>query len=92
MWAGEESDGMVAERCEVANCLIHSGGVVEENGAGFGIVEFELGQNNGHAAVRELIEDGLFFTEGHNGNAVDPCAPTCGARMQPARRESLLWS
>jgi hypothetical protein len=40
--AREESDGVVTQRSEVTNGLIHSGGVVEENGAGFGIVEFEL--------------------------------------------------
>ena len=31
----------------------------------------ELGEHDGHAAVRELIEHRLFFAEGHDGDAVD---------------------
>src|ERR1700722_6454477 len=71
VWAGKKGNGAVAEQCEVTNGLIHPGGVIEENGAGFGIVELEFSQDDGHAAVRELIEDRLFFSEGHNGYAVN---------------------
>ncbi len=39
MRAGEEGDGVVAEIDEMTNGLMNAGGVVEENGAGLGIVE-----------------------------------------------------
>ena len=71
---------------------MNAGGVVEENRAGLGIVEFELGEHDGHAAVRELIEHGFFFTESHDGNAVDFALQACGGRMRPARQDRCWWS
>ena len=61
----------VPEIDEMTNGRVNAGGVVEENGAGLGIVELELGEHDGHAAVHELVEHGLFFAEGHHGNAID---------------------
>ncbi len=69
--AGEKSDGAMPETGEMANGGVNAGGVVEKNGAGLGIVELELGKNDGNAAVHELIEHGFFFAEGHHGHAVD---------------------
>src|ERR1039458_7252593 len=64
------------------NRLMNAGGVIEENGAGLGVVDFKLGEYDGHAPVRELIEHGLFLAEGHDSNAIDfaleHAASACG--------------
>ena len=61
----------VAELREMIDGGVNAGGVVEQDGAGLGVVEVELGQDDGHVAVHELIEHRLFFAEGHDGDAFD---------------------
>jgi len=82
MRAGQESDGLVTKIDEMTNGLMNAGGVIEENRAGFGIVDFKLCEHDRHAAVRELIEHWLFLAEGHDGNAIDlaleHAASACG--------------
>ena len=68
---GQEGDGAMAEGGEMTNGSMNAGGVVEQDGAGLGIVQFELGQHDGDAAVHELVEHGFLFAEGHHGDAVD---------------------
>ena len=50
---------------------VNAGGVVEQDGAGLGVVELELGKHDGHAAMHELVEHRFFFAEGHHGHALD---------------------
>ncbi len=50
---------------------MNAGGVVEQDGAGLGIVELELGKHDGNVAIDELIEHRFFFAEGHDGDAFD---------------------
>ena len=38
---------------------VDPGRIVEQDGAGLGIIQSELGKHNGHVAVDQLIEDGL---------------------------------
>ena len=71
MGAGEEGDLAVAQLDQVIDGRMDAGGVVKQDGAGLGIVELELGEHDGHVAVHELIEDRLFFAEGHDGDALD---------------------
>ena len=78
--AGEEGDLAVAELDEVIDGGVNAGGVVEQDGAGLGVVELELGQHDGHVAVHELIEHRLFFAEGHARRRPRPCARACGGR------------
>jgi len=61
----------MAELGEMADGLVNAGGIVEKDGAYVGVVEFELGQNNGNPAVYELVERRFFFSEGHHGDAID---------------------
>ena len=67
---------------------MNAGGVVEQNGAGLGIVELELGEHDGNAAVHELVEHRLLFAEGHHGHAVDfalqHAAHACGQHRRIA--------
>ena len=46
--AGKEADLAMAEGGEVIDGGANAGGVVEEDGAGLGIVELELGKHDGH--------------------------------------------
>ncbi len=68
---GEEGDFAVAELDEVIDCRANAGGIVEQNGAGLGSVEPELGQHDGHIVVGQLVEHRLFFAEGEHGYALN---------------------
>ena len=61
----------MAELDKMIDGGVNAGGVIEQDGAGLGIVELELCEDDGHVAVDELIEDRLFFAEGHDGDALD---------------------
>ena len=69
MRSGEEGDLAVAEAHKMIHGFVNSGGVVEQNGAGLGVVEFEFGKNDGHVAMDELIEHRFLFAERHDGDA-----------------------
>ncbi len=69
-----------------------AGGVIEKNRAGFGIVDFKLGEHDGHAPVRQLIKHGLFFAEGHDGNAIDFALKHATGALRPARQGRCWWS
>ena len=69
--AGEESDGAMAEADEMANGCVNAGCVVENDRAGLGVFEFELGEDDGNAAVHELVENRFLFAESHHGDAID---------------------
>ena len=48
-----------------------AGGVIEQDGAGFGVGQLELRQDDGDITIHQLVKDALFFAESHDGDAVD---------------------
>ena len=68
---GEEADFAVPYGDEMVNRCADTGAVVEEDGAGCGLGEFEFCEDDRDVVEGKLIENGFFFTEGEHGDAVD---------------------
>jgi len=70
MRPGQKSDFAVAKLHEVMDGSANSRRVVEQDGAGLGIVQSEFGQDHGNVPMGQLVEHRLFFTEGQNRHAL----------------------
>src|ERR1039458_9262025 len=71
MRPGKKTDVAMPEFDQVRYSRVKAGSVVEQDGAGLGVIQFELRQDHGNVVVGELVEHWLLFAKGEHRNALD---------------------
>src|SRR5579862_1465765 len=69
--AGQEGDPAMSQLGEMTYRRTNPGFVIEKDGAGFGIAQVKLCEDNGDIVECKLVENRLFLAEGEHGHAFD---------------------